>query len=282
MAVYGPGCHPQSSIWTEAKLRGMLWMVCVYGVMGDVVNVMVQCGKLWMVCVYGVMGNVVNGLCVWCNGECCEWFVCMRDVTHKVVYGPKRSWGPNNILWVTDRSILPFGPKCHELFVILYSIHANLSDEGHDWSVLCNGKWGMLWMVCVYGVMGDVVNVMVQCGKLWMVCVYGVMGLYYTQYMQICQTTCFCYCISKTKNEFGQNPEENIILIGPGPYTKILTGQYTKAFRTKWQFMDWFVIHKIVYGPQLRFGLYNILWVTSRSINCHMALSAMHYLINVP
>jgi hypothetical protein len=22
---------------------------------------------------------------------------------------------------------------------------------------------------------------------------------YYTQYMQICQTTCFCYCISKTK-----------------------------------------------------------------------------------
>ena len=28
----------------------------------------------------------------------------------------------------------------------------------------------------------------------------------------------FCYCISKTaiKNEFGQNPEENIILTGPG------------------------------------------------------------------
>jgi len=48
--------------------------------------------------------------------------------------------------------------------------------------------------------------------------------LYYTQYMQICQTTCFCYCISKTKNEFRQNPEENIILIGPGQYTKILTG----------------------------------------------------------
>jgi hypothetical protein len=48
--------------------------------------------------------------------------------------------------------------------------------------------------------------------------------LYYTQYMQICQTTCFYYCTSKTKNEFGQNPEENIILIGPGQYTKILTG----------------------------------------------------------
>jgi hypothetical protein len=36
--------------------------------------------------------------------------------------------------------------------------------------------------------------------------------------MQICRATCFCYCISKTKNEFGQNPEENITLIGPGPY----------------------------------------------------------------
>jgi hypothetical protein len=48
--------------------------------------------------------------------------------------------------------------------------------------------------------------------------------------MQICQTTCTFYCISKTKNEFGQNPEENIILIGPGQYTKILIGpgQYTK------------------------------------------------------
>ena len=39
--------------------------------------------------------------------------------------------------------------------------------------------------------------------------------------MQICQTTCFCYCISKTKNEFGKNPEENIILIGPGQYYTI-------------------------------------------------------------
>ena len=73
MAVYEPGCHPQTIIWTEAKLRSIYYFV------GD------------------------------------------RPV-HK----------------------LPFGPKCHELFVILYSIH-----------------------------------------------------------------------ISKTKNEFGQNPEENIILIGP-------------------------------------------------------------------
>ena len=37
------------------------------------------------------------------------------------------------------------------------------------------------------------------------------------------------------------------------------------------------VTHKIVYGPQLRFDPYNILWVTSRSIN--MALSGMNYLL---
>ena len=49
--------------------------------------------------------------------------------------------------------------------------------------------------------------------------------------MQICQTTCFCYSVSQTKNEFGQNPEENIILIGPGQYTKILTGSLTKKNR---------------------------------------------------
>jgi hypothetical protein len=53
------------------------------------------------------------------------------------------------------------------------------------------------------------------------------------------------------------------------------------ALRAKWQFMDWSVTHKIVYGTQLRFGPYNILWVTSRSINCHMALSAMNYLLNI-
>ena len=52
--------------------------------------------------------------------------------------------------------------------------------------------------------------------------------LYYTQYIQICQTTCFYYCISKTKNKFGQNPEENLILIGPGQYTKLLTGCASK------------------------------------------------------
>jgi alpha-amylase/alpha-mannosidase (GH57 family) len=48
-----------------------------------------------------------------------------------------------------------------------------------------------------------------------------------------------------------------------------------------------------VYGPvchpqntiwtsaSLRFGPYNILWVTSRSINRHMALSTMNYLLNI-
>jgi len=52
------------------------------------------------------------------------------------------------------------------------------------------------------------------------------------------------------------------------------------ALRTKWQFMGRYVAHKILYGPQLRFGPYNILLVTSRSINCHMAFSAMNYLLN--
>ena len=28
--------------------------------------------------------------------------------------------------------------------------------------------------------------------------------------------------MSKTKNEFGQHPEENIIWTGPGPYTVLL------------------------------------------------------------
>ena len=58
MAVYGPGCHPQNIIWTEAKLRS------IYYIVGD------------------------------------------RQV-HK----------------------LPFGLKCQELFVILYSIHVNQSDD---------------------------------------------------------------------------------------------------------------------------------------------------------
>jgi hypothetical protein len=56
------------------------------------------------------------------------------------VYGP--GCHPQNIIWtkaklrsiyyfVGDRTVhkLPFGPKCHELFVILCSILANLSDN---------------------------------------------------------------------------------------------------------------------------------------------------------
>ena len=101
MAVYGPECHPQNIIWTEAKLRSIYY------------------------------------------------FVCDRPV-HK----------------------LPFGPKCYELFAILYYNCYNTSKS--------------------------------------------------------VRRHAFCYFISKTKNEFGQNPEENIILIGPGPYTKILIGSYTK------------------------------------------------------
>jgi hypothetical protein len=44
----------------------------------------------------------------------------------------------------------------------------------------------------------------------------------------------FCYCISKTKNEFGQNPEENIILTGPNQYTKILTGSKPVQYMVYW------------------------------------------------
>ena len=59
------------------------------------------------------------------------------------------------------------------------------------------------------------------------------------------------------------------------------------ALRFIWQFMNRgvthkivygpqlrfgpYTTHKIVYGPQLRFGPYTILWVTDRSINCHLS-----------
>jgi hypothetical protein len=104
MAVYGPGCHPQNIIWTEAMLK------FIYYIVGD-----------------------------------------------RPVYK------------------LPFGPKCHELFLMLYSILANLSDD---------------MFLLLY--------------------------------------------VSKAKNEFGQNSEENIILAGPGQYnqyTVILTGSLTKTNR---------------------------------------------------
>ena len=73
--------------------------------------------------------------------------------------------------FVGDRPVhkLPFGPKCHELFAILYSMFTNLSDD--------------MFFVIAY---------------------------------------------LRQKKEFGQNPEENIILVGPGQYTKILTGWANK------------------------------------------------------
>ena len=87
---------------------------------------------------------------------------------------------PQNMIWTEAklRSIyyfvghrpvhkLPFGSKCHELFVILYSIHANLSDD-----------------------------------------------MFLLLYIQ------------DKKNEFGQNPEENNILIGSGQYTKLLHNDF--------------------------------------------------------
>jgi len=53
------------------------------------------------------------------------------------------------------------------------------------------------------------------------------------------------------------------------------------ALRAKWQLMNRSVTLNIVYGSQLRFGSCNILWVTSRSIYCHIAFSAMNYLLNI-
>jgi len=43
----------------------------------------------------------------------------------------------------------------------------------------------------------------------------------------------FFVIVSKTKNEFGQNPQENIIWTGPGLYTHtvIWTGSLTKTNR---------------------------------------------------
>ena len=51
------------------------------------------------------------------------------------------------------------------------------------------------------------------------------------------------------------------------------------ALRAIWQFMDRNVTHKILYGPKRSWGPYTILCVTDRSINCHLARSAMNYLL---
>jgi hypothetical protein len=42
------------------------------------------------------------------------WQFMDRDVTHKILYEPKRSWGSYTILWVTDRSI-----NCHSIKVMV-------------------------------------------------------------------------------------------------------------------------------------------------------------------
>jgi len=60
--------------------------------------------------------------------------------------------------------------------------------------------------------------------------------LYYTKYLQICQTTCtllLYILLSKAKNEFEQNPEENIILTGPSQYYTFIAcwwGKYENLF----------------------------------------------------
>jgi hypothetical protein len=71
--------------------------------------------------------------------------------------------------------------------------------------------------------------------------------------------------ISKAKNEFGQNPEENIILTGPSQYAVILTGSLTKTNRENIN-----VKHNII---QLKTGCEG----SNKFI--HMALSAMNYLL---
>jgi hypothetical protein len=79
---------------------------------------------------------------------------------------------------------------------ICWWLHRSFQQEKHAFYVWSNIVWEML-----HGTKGHLARSAMN------------YLLYNTQYMQICQTTCFCYCISKTKNEFGKNPEENIILI---------------------------------------------------------------------
>jgi hypothetical protein len=51
------------------------------------------------------------------------------------------------------------------------------------------------------------------------------------------------------------------------------------ALRAIWQFMDRDVTHKILFGRKRNWSPYTILWVTDRSMNCHLARSAMNYLL---
>ena len=52
------------------------------------------------------------------------------------------------------------------------------------------------------------------------------------------------------------------------------------AFRAKRKFTDWAVGLMMLYGPQLRFGPYNIISPTAQSVNLRMALNVMFYLLN--
>ena len=61
-----------------------------------------------------------------------------------------------------------------------------------------------------------------------------------------------------------------------GPYGSLWTGMSpTKYYMDRSE--D--VTHKILYGPKRSWGPYTILWVTDRSINCHLVQSAMNYLL---
>jgi len=48
-----------------------------------------------------------------------------RDVTHKIWYGPKRSWGPYIILWVTDT----YKSVRRHVFVIVYLRQKTSTDK---------------------------------------------------------------------------------------------------------------------------------------------------------
>ena len=51
------------------------------------------------------------------------------------------------------------------------------------------------------------------------------------------------------------------------------------ALRTIWQLMNRDVTDKILYEPKRSWGPHTILWVTDRSMNCHLARSTMNYLL---
>jgi hypothetical protein len=74
-------------------------------------------------------------------------------------------------------------------------------------------------------------------------------------------------------------------------WTLCLYGRYKILWITGiqaiWQFMDrdvthkilYGLTHKILYGPKRSWGPHSILWVIDRSINCHLARSAVNYLL---